>query len=600
MGAMENVGAVTLNEKYIFKEDNPPIHELINFKIVELHELSHMWLGNLVSIKWWDDLWLKESLATFMCFHALSIKGLSDTLQVGENFIIFKHWGIKMDQLPTTHPISFQIDNTEIALSSFDGITFSKGANVIQQLFDMIGEDKFKKVLKEYFNKYAKKNASKAEFQECLKNEIQNGQKFKELMPMETWFQQWINTPGMNIIEPKIKIIEGKIVDLRIFQTKTKNSDNCLRYHKIDIAFIYNDFSEAQFKDIIVKDEETPITQISIDKPPFIILLNCTDKSFCKVRFDSSSLSNVKNNIHLIKNKFTELICLRTLFEYVRDHFMGAPEYIKIAERIIENETKDIFLIQFALYTSSICISRYINFERKVQMSEEFFEKMIEKMKIVKNETISTMIGHNLIHFMNSNKHKLMVLHYLLSNNNSTFPINKADRQALASKLVSDPLISFKDKDIIMNRVFHGTLEVEEKMRKLTCLCAMADPKQKEEHFRSFENVDNKESDYELMAKMKGFWNEEKLNDQGPYVKQFFTLIKKVFENKELPYSVRCFETLVPPIYSETILREFRNFKEKVPKGQFTLLKLINEHLNELERAIKAQYLSELYFIKIE
>jgi aminopeptidase N len=130
---MENVGCVTFNEVYLYRGETPSLSKRLRFASTNLHELAHMWFGNLVTMKWWNDLWLNESFATYMSILALDqIPELSYFETHWVTFLSYKFWGISEDQLSNTHPITSFINNTAEAESIFDGISYGKGASFLK------------------------------------------------------------------------------------------------------------------------------------------------------------------------------------------------------------------------------------------------------------------------------------------------------------------------------------------------------------------------------------------------------------------------------------------------------------------------------------
>ena len=165
-GAMENVGLVTYNELYLFKGQTATLAKQLRFSITNLHELAHMWFGDLVTMKWWNDLWLNESFATFMSFLAMEssprIAQFHDTCWV--TFLQYKYWGVNTDQLSSTHPICCQIANTSEAEEIFDGISYGKGSAFLKQMYNILGRDVMSKGLKIYFDKHQWKNTQLPDF----------------------------------------------------------------------------------------------------------------------------------------------------------------------------------------------------------------------------------------------------------------------------------------------------------------------------------------------------------------------------------------------------------------------------------------------------
>lgn len=156
---MENVGCVTYNEAYLYRNETPTLAKRLRFSITNLHELAHMWFGNLVTMKWWNDLWLNESFATFMSFLAMSgSEELSYFNTCWVTFLQYKFWGISTDQLSTTHSICCEITSTDQAESLFDGISYGKGSAFLKQLHYMLGNETMKVGTSNYIKAFARKN----------------------------------------------------------------------------------------------------------------------------------------------------------------------------------------------------------------------------------------------------------------------------------------------------------------------------------------------------------------------------------------------------------------------------------------------------------
>lgn len=160
---MEFPGCITYTDRLIFRTLEPTPNQVSLMGHVIVHELAHMWFGDLVTMKWWNDLWLNESFADFMCY--LCQSHIDQKIPVGTtdawtNMLKRKGWGYQEDQRPTTHPIACVVENTSTADSIFDGITYSKGAAVLKQLYYLIGHQRFSDNLKVYFEKYSFNNAT--------------------------------------------------------------------------------------------------------------------------------------------------------------------------------------------------------------------------------------------------------------------------------------------------------------------------------------------------------------------------------------------------------------------------------------------------------
>ena len=198
MGAMENVGCILYTDNYVEKAEVFTENKKQNILVTLLHEISHMWFGDLVTMKWWDDLWLNESFANFISYLCLDqAEGLEQYDLAWSIFLDENFWGMKEDQLSTTHPIASFCHNTEDAQNIFDGISYGKGASFLKQLFYFFGEDVLKAGLKSYFTRYAFGNTELGDFLAELGKAAKNFN-FKE--NLVEWSSTWLKSSGINII----------------------------------------------------------------------------------------------------------------------------------------------------------------------------------------------------------------------------------------------------------------------------------------------------------------------------------------------------------------------------------------------------------------
>ena len=190
-GAMENVGCVTVRDEYVFRSRATPAAYVARDDTL-LHELSHMWFGDLVTMRWWDDLWLKESFATWASNFASS-ELADDPATAWASFTNgFKSWAYRQDQLPSTHPIAADMVDLEAVEQNFDGITYSKGASVLVQLVAFVGRDAFLAGLRRYFAEHAYGNTELADLLRAL--ESASGR------DLSSWSAQWLETTGVNTL----------------------------------------------------------------------------------------------------------------------------------------------------------------------------------------------------------------------------------------------------------------------------------------------------------------------------------------------------------------------------------------------------------------
>ena len=298
-GAMENIGCVTFTENYLWKEKPVEISKNA-MAITILHELAHMWFGDLVTMKWWNDLWLNEAFATIMSHIVLEKgKGLELYTKSWQIFQKYKAWACNEDQLPTTHCISSNSTNTEEAENAFDGITYAKGSSSVKQLIYLIGYDTFKDGIQRYFKNFAWQNTVLDQFLASLQEAVNaDGKEIN----MAQWGNQWLCTSGLNEIQPLFTIKGEKIDSFVIKQSCCEFGENILRSQKMCIAVYDHDMKETIIEEVTLESKATTAIQKMIGRSvPAAVFLNKNDHAYVKVKLDPTSLTFLKKNIHVIR-----------------------------------------------------------------------------------------------------------------------------------------------------------------------------------------------------------------------------------------------------------------------------------------------------------
>ena len=384
-GGMENPGAVTLNEKNIYR-GKPTQKDLDNRNDLILHEMAHMWFGDFVTMKWWNDLWLNESFATYLANiaqdRALGAKG------VWLDFHSEKGWGYWQDQLSTTHPIETPVRDVRSAKGNFDGITYAKGAASLKQLHFFVGEKGFANGLKSYFQKYSFKNTVRSDFTD----EIANASK----VDLTKWTRAWLQTAGPHRIklewacDPEAKVIsEFNLIQLQ-------NTSGVLSPHRTRLAF-YS-------KNARGKLERTSTLDISFDKReneiekalgltcPDFMYANADDQDYGLFALDTVSLKNAEEVLKgNLGEPLTRIMVWNTLNQMVRDTELRVSDYINMVLTGVESE-KDPELLSILLGKYSAIRETYFHYLTRVQrvnMAPKF-EKLIWE-KVLAGETSADM-----------------------------------------------------------------------------------------------------------------------------------------------------------------------------------------------------------------
>ncbi len=336
-GAMENAGAVTFTETYVFRSkvaDATRERRVVTI----LHELAHMWFGDLVTMRWWNDLWLNESFAeyasTLATAEATEWHGAWTTFAALE-----KSWAYRQDQLPSTHPIVAEINDLEDVQVNFDGITYAKGASVLKQLVAWVGQEKFMAGVSAYFKKHAYMNT---ELPDLLRElEAQSGRDLK------SWSANWLETAGVNTLRPKLEVTGGKISKLDILQSAIEEHPT-IRPHRMAIGF-YN-LVDGQLKrtdriEIDVDGYETSVPQAEGIELPDLLLLNDDDLAYAKIRLDDNSWANAVKHLGVFEDSLPRTIVWGAAWDATRDAETSPREFIQLVLNNISAETESTTIL---------------------------------------------------------------------------------------------------------------------------------------------------------------------------------------------------------------------------------------------------------------
>lgn len=347
-GAMENAGAVTLRDQYVFRSKvTDAAYEMRASTI--LHELAHMWFGDLVTMEWWNDLWLNESFATYaeaacQAHHPDSRWPHSWTTFANQ----MKTWAYRQDQLPSTHPIMAEIRDLDDVLVNFDGITYAKGASVLKQLVAYVGMDEFFRGVQAYFKAHAYGNTRLSDLLGAL--EETSGR------DLGNWSEKWLQTAGINILRPEIETdADGVITSFAIRQEAPAlpagaKGESTLRPHRIAIGFYdLDDDSGKLLRDerveLDVDGELTAVPQLVGKRRPAVVLLNDDDLSYAKVRLDEQSLAFVTEHLGDFEASLPRALCWASAWDMTRDAELATRDYLSLVLSGIGKES-DIGVVQ--------------------------------------------------------------------------------------------------------------------------------------------------------------------------------------------------------------------------------------------------------------
>ena len=340
-GAMENAGAVTIMEGYVFRGKVTDA-QVERRAITVLHELAHMWFGDLVTMRWWNDLWLNESFAEYMS-HLAAV----ENTRFGHAWTTFasveKSWAYRQDQLPTTHPIFAEINDLQDVEVNFDGITYAKGASVLRQLVAWVGPDEFMAGVGEYFRKHAWQNTELSDLMTEL--EKASGR------DLDRWGQLWLETAGVNTLTPELSVGEDGVISSFAILQSAVASEPTLRPHRLAVGF-YNlnaagKLERVHREELDVDGERTAVPALAGLPRPDLVLLNDDDLAYAKVRLDPASLTTATAHLKDFSESLPRTLVWGSAWDAARDGESPARGYVElILANIAEESDSSVILVQ--------------------------------------------------------------------------------------------------------------------------------------------------------------------------------------------------------------------------------------------------------------
>ncbi|MCH5644128.1 aminopeptidase N [Gordonia sp. ABSL49_1] len=352
-GAMENAGAVTFLEDYVFRSRVTKYNYERRAETV-LHEMAHMWFGDLVTMTWWDDLWLNESFATFA-----SVLCQAEATEYTSAWTTFanveKSWAYRQDQLPSTHPVAADIPDIAAVEVNFDGITYAKGASVLKQLVAYVGLEDFLAGLRDYFVSHKYGNATFSDLLAAL--EKSSGRDLSD------WGNQWLRTTGINVMRPDFEVDDdGKFTRFTVVQDGALPGAGETRTHRMGVGIYADNGSGALERvhsvELDVSGDRTDVADLVGVERGALILLNDGDLTYASIRLDPESLATATARIGDITDSMPRTLVWSAAWEMTRQAEMRARDFVELVERGISAET-EIGVVQRVLLQATTAIEAY-------------------------------------------------------------------------------------------------------------------------------------------------------------------------------------------------------------------------------------------------
>ena len=333
MGAMENAGAVTLRDEYLPRSRQPRSFYEFRTSVI-LHEMAHMWFGDLVTMKWWDDLWLNESFAEWASHHAAA-KATTKYADAWTGFTnARKNWAYRQDQLPSTHPIAADNHDLEAVEQNFDGITYAKGASTLKQLVHWVGEEPFLAGLRAYFQKHAFSNSEFTDLLGAL--ESASGRQ------LDGWAEEWLQTSGVNTLSAAFAVGEdGAFTSFAVQQTAAADYPT-LRRHRIRVGLydlVDGRLVRRSQVETDIAGASTDVAELVGQQQPDLVLLNDDDLTYAKIRLDPRSLETLVAHIDKLDDSLARALCWGAAWDMTRDAEMRATDFVALVLQGVGTES---------------------------------------------------------------------------------------------------------------------------------------------------------------------------------------------------------------------------------------------------------------------
>jgi aminopeptidase N len=357
-GAMENPGLVTFRDEFVYRSAVTDTERQTRGMVIA-HEMAHMWFGDLVTLKWWDDIWLNESFAEYMGYQVLSevtrFTGTWTDFAVGR-----KGWGYDADQRPSTHPVApapQAVPDTASALLNFDGISYAKGASALRQLVAWLGEKDFLAGINDHFARHRFGNATLADFVDSLARATDRD--------VHAWAERWLRTTGVDTLIPEAA---GATDGWRLTVHHTGD-----RPHRIAVGLY--DRAPADPARLVLRDrirtdlpgDNGPVNLTLPGPCPDLVLLNDGDLSYTKIRLDAQSWATAAEALAGLPDPLSRAVVWNAARDQVRDGELAPTAYLHAARVHLPHET-DLAVVQCVLaFARTQIANRYLPADQRPQ-----------------------------------------------------------------------------------------------------------------------------------------------------------------------------------------------------------------------------------------
>ncbi|MGA0876534.1 MAG: aminopeptidase N [Candidatus Nanopelagicaceae bacterium] len=580
-GAMENAGCVTFREELLVFRSKVT-ERMYNARAnTILHEMAHMWFGNLVTMKWWDDLWLNESFAEWSSYLALVEATRFKNSWAGFN-AERKNWAYRQDQLSSTHPIAADMVDIETVKANFDGITYAKGASVLHQLVAHVGRDNFIAGLQVYFAKHAYRNTTLKDLLDEL--EAKSGRS------LDSWVATWLQTAGVNTLRPEVKLSGDTYESIAIKQEPPliPAGSTEKRPHRMAVGLydLKGDvLSRRTSVELDVAGELTSVDKLKGEKVADLLLINDKDLSYAKIRFDQRSIETLKSHLGKLNDNLSRALCWSAAWDMLRDAEISSSDFIDIAIAGLPGED-DITTVTALGNQLSSAIEVYAAPKNRDSLREKIATVMGDLLERAKPGSDFQLQFARFFASLAHTQAQGAKIRELLDGKLNGLTIDADLRWHLLICLVERGLAGVSEIDAELQR--DNTLTGQ--LARERCLAAQPNFEAKEQAFKTAtENFEI--SNWMRLSAIQGFARPLHRDFHAKFIDRYFGLILDIYNTKSYEDSSNIIDLLFPSyvVSNETLAKTDAWLTSTGKDAHPTLRRHVLEAKDSLVRALKVQ-----------
>ncbi|MFM9370185.1 aminopeptidase N [Streptomyces sp. Da 82-17] len=585
-GAMENAGAVTIRDQYVFRSKVTDAAYEVRAATI-LHELAHMWFGDLVTMEWWNDLWLNESFATYA---EAACQAYAPGSKWPHSWTTFansmKTWAYRQDQLPSTHPIMAEINDLDDVLVNFDGITYAKGASVLKQLVAYVGMDEFFRGVQAYFKRHAYGNTRLTDLLGAL--EETSGRDLK------TWSKKWLETAGINVLRPEIETdANGVITAFAVRQEAPAlpagaKGESTLRPHRIAIGLYELQGGKLVRTDRVELDVDGELTAVPAlvgKERPAVILLNDDDLSYAKVRLDEESLKVVTEHLGDFTESLPRALSWASAWDMTRDGELATRDYLSLVLSGIGKES-DIGVVQSLHRQVKLALELYAAPDWRETGLARWTDAALTHLKAAEPGSDHQLAWARAFAAAARTPEQLDLLAALLAGTETVegLAVDTELRWAFLERLAATGRAG--EKEIAAEYERDKTAAGER--HAATARAARPTPEAKAEAWASVVESDKLPNAVQE-AVIAGFVQVDQRELLAPYTEKFFAAVKDVWASRSHEMAQQIAVGLYPSLQVSQATLDTTDAWLAVEEPNAALRRLISESRSGVERALKAQ-----------